>query len=75
MAVISQTMFSDAFFINEKFYILNRLSVKCVPKGLINNIPALVEIIAWHQIGDKPLSEPMLARFADTYMWPQGEMS
>ena len=29
--------------------------------GWINNIPALVWIMAWHQQGDKPLSEPMMA--------------
>ena len=29
-------------FMNEKFFILNRLSLKFVPKGLINNIAALV---------------------------------
>ena len=28
-------------------------------KGLIDNIPALVQIMAWHRSGDKPLSEPM----------------
>ena len=31
-----------------------------VPKGPINNIPALVQIMAWHRPGDKPLSEPMM---------------
>ena len=35
---------------------------KSVLKGLINNIPALVQIIAWHWPGDKPLSEPMHIR-------------
>ena len=28
----------------------------------ISNIPALVQIMAWHQPGDKSLSEPMLVR-------------
>ena len=28
--------------------------------GPINNIPALVQIMAWRQLGDKPLSEPMM---------------
>ena len=32
-----------------------------VPKGPINNIPTLVQIMAWRQPGDKPLSEPMMA--------------
>ena len=31
-----------------------------VPKGPINNIPALVQIMAWRQPGDKPLSEAMM---------------
>ena len=30
-----------------------------VPKGPINNIPALVQIKAWRRPRDKPLSEPM----------------
>ena len=29
-----------------------------VPKGPIDNIPALVQIMAWRPPGDKPLSEP-----------------
>ena len=36
------------------------ISLKFVPKGLINIIPALVQILAWRRSGDKPLSEPML---------------
>ena len=35
-------------------------SLKFVPKGSINDIPALVQIMAWRRLGDKPLSEPML---------------
>ena len=30
--------------------------------GRINNIPALVQIMAWHHPGDKPLCEPMMVR-------------
>ena len=33
----------------------------------INNIPALVQIMAQHQTGDKPLSEPMVAWITDAY--------
>ena len=36
----------------------NKISMKFVPKGPINNIPALVQIMAWRRPGDKPLSEP-----------------
>ena len=34
--------------------------MKLVPKGRINNIPALGQIMAWRRPGDKPLSEPMM---------------
>ena len=43
-------------FVNEKFCILIEISLKCVPKGQIYNNTALVQIIAWCGIGDKPLS-------------------
>ena len=49
-------------FLNENFGILIKISLKFVPKGLINNIPALVPIMAWRRPGDKPLSEPMTVR-------------
>ena len=39
-------------FMNEKFCILNRLSLKFVPKGLIDNIPAFVQIMAWCRSGE-----------------------
>ena len=35
-------------------------SLKFVPQGLINNIPPLVQIMAWRRPGDKPLSEPIM---------------
>ena len=37
-----------------------KFSLKFIPKGPINNIPALVQIMAWRRLGDKPLSEPMM---------------
>ena len=47
-------------FLNEKVLILIKISLKLIPKGSINNIPALVQIMAWRRPGDKPLSEPMM---------------
>ena len=47
-------------FLNENEWILIKISLKFVPKGPINNNPALVQIMAWRQSGDKPLSEPMM---------------
>ena len=64
--------FTDNIFrcilVNEKFCILIKISLKFVPKGPIDNNPALIQIMAWHRIGDKPLSEPMLTQFADAYI-------
>ena len=48
-------------FLNENVRISIRISLKFVPKGPINNNPALVQIMAWRRPGDKPLSEPMMA--------------
>ena len=47
-------------FVNENVWIPIKISLKFVPKGPINNIPALVQIMAWHCAGDKPLSEPKM---------------
>ena len=55
-------------FVNEKFCILIKTWLKFVPNGPININPALVEIMAWRRIGDKPLSEAMLTWFTDAYM-------
>ena len=55
-------------FMNEKFCILIRISLKIVPKDPTDNDPALVQIMAWCRTGDMPLSEPMQTQFTDTYM-------
>ena len=47
-------------FLNENIWIPIKISLKFVPKGSINNIPALVQVMAWRRPGDKPLSEPMM---------------
>ena len=47
-------------FFNENVRILMKISLKFVPEGPFNNIPALVQIMAWRRSGDKPLSEPMI---------------
>ena len=55
-------------FLNENICILIKISLKFVPKGPIDNNPALVEIMARRRIYDKPLSEPMLVQFTDAYI-------
>ena len=47
-------------FLNENVRISITISLKFVPKGPINNIPSLVQAMAWRRPGDKPLSEPMM---------------
>ena len=47
-------------FLNEKFCILIRISLKFVPKGQIDYRWALVQIMAWRRPSDKPLCEPMM---------------
>ena len=47
-------------FVNENVWIPIKISLKVVPKGPINNIPVLVQILAWRLAGDKPLSEPIM---------------
>ena len=49
----------NRIFMNENVRISIKISLKFVPKGPINNYPALVQIMAWRQSGNKPLSEPM----------------
>ena len=49
------------------------ISLKFVPKDLINNIPALVQIMAWRRPGNKPLSESMMVSLLThvCVTWPQ----
>ena len=49
-------------FLNENVWILIKISLKFVPQGPINNIPALDQIMAWRRQGDKPLSGPMMVK-------------
>ena len=64
-----------SIYLNEKAWLSIKIPLKFVPKGPINNSPALVQIMAWRRPGDKPLSEPMMTRFTDAYMRHWGEMS
>ena len=44
-------------FVNEKFCFLVIILLKFVLKGPIDNDRTLVQIMAWHRIGDKTLSQ------------------
>ena len=47
-------------FLNENVWISIKISLEFVPKGPINNIPALVQMMVWCCPGNKPSSEPMM---------------
>ena len=47
-------------FLNGNVRISIKISLKIVPESPINNIPALVPIMAWRRSGDKPLAEPIM---------------
>ena len=63
MATILQTAFWNAFF-NENICVPIKISLMCVLWGPIDNIPALLQIMTWRRLGDKPLSEPMTVGLA-----------
>ena len=46
-------------FVNEKFCILIKIQLEFVTKDPIKDNPAMVEIMAWCRIGDKPVSDPI----------------
>ena len=73
MAAISQTTIFKCILLNENVKILIKISLKFVSKGSVNNIPALVQIMAWWRQGDKPLSEAMMVWLLThvCITWPQ----
>ena len=63
-------------FLNENVWISINISLRFVPRGPIDNIPALVQIMAWRRPGDKPLSEPMMVSLmTHIYMRHSASMS
>ena len=60
MATISRDDIFNRIFVNENVIISIKFSLQFVPKGPINNIPVLVQIMAWRRPGNKPLSEAVM---------------
>ena len=64
--------FSDdkfkCIFLNGNFWILDKKSLEYVLLGLINDIIALIQVMAWRRTGEKPFCESMVVCFADAYM-------
>ena len=46
-------------FLNEN----GRIQSQIVPKSAIDNMPPLVQVMAWCRTGDKPLPKPMMTHF------------
>ena len=57
----------ECIFLNEHVWISFKISLNFVPKGSVNNNPALVWIMAWRRPGDKPLSEPIMVSLWSIY--------
>ena len=72
IAAIWQTAFSNIFSY-ENIWISPNISLKFVPKVWINNIPALVQMMAWHRTDNKSWSKPKLfSLLMDIYItWTQ----
>ena len=62
MADIFQTIFSNAFSWMKMYEFWLRFHRYFIPRGPINNIPAVVQIMACRRPGDKPLYEPVMVK-------------
>ena len=47
-------------FLDENVQIAHKIWLMFAPKIPINNIPELVQIMAWHRQGEKPFSESIM---------------
>ena len=45
-----------------KFSYFDSNFTKYIPEGLIDGKSVVVQVMAWHQTGDKPLPEPMMTK-------------
>ena len=65
--------FPDDFFkwifLNESVWISINISLKFVPRGPINNIPTLVQVMVWRRIGTND------GKFTDAYLRHSASMS
>ena len=61
MATISADDILKFIFLCKNPCIFIQISLKFARSGPMDNKPALVQIMAWHQTGNKPLSETIMA--------------
>ena len=63
---ITDDIFKSIF--NESIWISITISLKFILRGPIDYKSALVQVMAWHRTGEKPLPESMLTQFTDAYI-------
>ena len=70
---LAPSQWETSLQMNEDVRIWIEISLKFVPKGPINNIPALVQIMACPRPGAKPLYEPVMVRLPThvCVTWPK----
>ena len=68
MAILLADNIFKCIFLNKNDRLPIQISLEFIPRSPIHHKPALVQVMAWRRIGDKPLSEPMMTQFADAYM-------
>ena len=73
MAATLQTPFSNAFSW-EKFVCFDSTFHKFVPEDPIDNKSALVQEMAWHKTGNKPLPKPKTTHFTNAFMRNKGPL-
>ena len=61
-AILADDIF-NCIFLSENVKILIQISLKYVSRSPIDNTPAMVYVMAWHQTSDKPFPGPMLTHF------------
>ena len=65
-AILADDIFKWIFLNENRIPI--EILLKCVPRNLFDNEPALLQVMAWRRTGDTPLPEPMMTQFTDAYM-------
>ena len=75
MAEIGADDIFKQIFLKDNFCLLIQNSIKFIPKGPNYISSSLVQLMACHRTGDKPLTEPMMNQFPVVYMQPQATMS
>ena len=67
VAVLTDDIFK-CIFLNENNKIQIQIALRFIPRSPMDNKTALLQVMAWRRIGDKPLPELMMTHFTDAYL-------